>query len=68
MYRQYENPQELEDRLAELQEKYKALPFPDEESFDLDATVDLYEEIEELKERINFAYADMAYDEMNTAF
>ena len=34
MYRQYENPQALESRLAELQEKFKALPMPDEDEFD----------------------------------
>ena len=64
MYRQYENPHGLEERLAKLQEKFAALPSPDEDGFDMDECVDLHEEIEELKERINFAYADAEYDEL----
>lgn len=47
MYRQYENPFFLNERIAFLKKEYKK-------------TKDFYihEEIEELEERLNFAYQD----------
>ena len=51
MYRQYEDPYKLEQRLKELQAEAKQRP--DDE--------DLALEIHELKERINFAWQDDEY-------
>ena len=64
MYRQYENPNRLEKQLVELQERFAALPAPDEDGFDLDECVDLHERIEELKDRIRFAWADQEFNEL----
>lgn len=55
MYRQYEDPRELEDQLKELQARYEA-------ETDEDVLIDLAQDIEELKERINFAWQDDEYD------
>lgn len=55
MYRQYENPFKLEDQLKELQAQYAA-------ETDEDVLIDLAQEIEELKDRINFAWQDDEYD------
>ena len=64
MYRQYENPYELNKYLCELEAEYQTLiemgVDADEEDF-----IDLYEEILDIKERINFAWQDEEYDEMN---
>ena len=52
MYRQYEDPWKLEEQLQELEERYA-------ENMD---DVDLYLEIYELRDRINFAWQDDEYD------
>ena len=56
MYRAYENPNKLEQQLAELAEQ-RANATDDDEIMSLD------ESIAELKNRINFAYQDEEYDE-----
>lgn len=65
MYRQYENPYELNKYLCELEAEYQTLiemgVDADEEDF-----IDLYEEILDIKERINFAWQDEEYDKMET--
>lgn len=59
MYRQYENPHELEDRLKELEKEYtKAVG----ENADEDRLIALSEDIAELKDRINCAWQDDEYD------
>lgn len=55
MYRRYENPYELEQQLAELQEEYNSLPFNEENEGRL---MGLAEDIASLRERINFAWQD----------
>lgn len=50
MYRQYENPYELEARLAELEAIERRAR--EEERYDIDL------EIQELKDRIRFAWED----------
>lgn len=55
MYRRYENPYELEQQLAELQEEYNSLPFNEENE---DRLMGLAEDIASLRERINFAWQD----------
>ena len=57
MYRQYENPYELEQQLAELQEEYNSLPLNEENEGRL---MELAEDIASLRERINFAWQDDA--------
>ena len=55
IYRQYENPWELEDKLKELKEElHRAYAL----GADMDELEDLNLEIHELKERINFAWQD----------
>ena len=60
MYRQYENPYELNKYLCELEAEYQTLiengVDTDEEDF-----IDLYCEIADIKERINFAWQDNEY-------
>lgn len=65
MYRQYEDPVALERQLKELKQQYngmklyysqRGLPIPEEEEWNI------CQEIEELRERINFAWQDDEYD------
>jgi hypothetical protein len=53
MYRQYENPHTLEERLEEAKKRLAENPYDE----------DLALEVAELKERINFAWQDDEYDE-----
>jgi hypothetical protein len=53
MYRQYENPYTLEERLEEAKKRLAENPYDE----------DLANEVAELKERINFAWQDDEYDE-----
>ena len=61
MYRQYENPYELNKYLCELEAEFDARF---ENGEDLEALIDLAEDIATLKERINFAWQDDEYDSM----
>ena len=54
MYRQHENPYELENRLMQLEAIKRRMK--EEEQYDIDM------EIEELKDRIRFAWDDDEYD------
>ncbi len=60
MYRQYEDPRALEKRLKELKEEYKVLS---EQGADEDTLVSMAMDIEELEERVNFAWQDEEHDE-----
>lgn len=64
MYRQYENPYELNKYLCELEAEYQTLiesgVDADEEDF-----IDLCCEIADIKERINFAWQDDEYEHDN---
>ena len=62
MYRQYENPYELNKYLCELEAEFDTR-FENGES--LEDLIDLAEDIATLKERINFAWQDQEYDEIN---
>lgn len=53
MYRQYENPYKLEQMLEDAKRRLAENPYDE----------DLVLEVEELKERINFAWQDDEYDE-----
>lgn len=52
MYRRYENPYTLEQQLAEAEKRLAENPDDG----------DLYNEVAELKDRINFAWQDDEYD------
>ena len=54
MYRSYEDPWKLEEQLKEAKDKLKNNP----------DDVDLILRVEELKERVNFAWQDQEYDDM----
>ena len=66
MYRQYENPHTLEEMLAEVQKEYDhyaaIVREKGTECDEADTLIGLHEEVEELKERINFAWQDDEYD------
>lgn len=64
MYRQYENPYELEKQLEELKEELHKAYALGADVYELE---DLEITIAELKERINFAWQDDEYD-MNGGF
>lgn len=53
IYRQYENPRTLEERLEEAKKRLAENPYDE----------DLVLEVEELKERINFAWQDEEFEE-----
>lgn len=61
MYRQYEDPWKLEGRLKEAKERLEQAKQEDPEN--IDRIIDLAEEVESLKERVNFAWQDQEYDE-----
>jgi hypothetical protein len=58
MYRNYENPYELNKYLCELEAEYQTAIENGEDAEDL---IGLCEDIETLKERINFAWQDDEY-------
>ena len=55
MYRANENPWKLEDILADAQRRLSEAKARRDDPDDM---IDLYIEIEELKERVNFAWQD----------
>ena len=59
MYRQYEDPYPLEQKLAEAKAIYRRAI---EEGIDEDAIMDMALEIHELEERVNFAWQDDEYE------
>jgi hypothetical protein len=59
MYRAYENPVALQKMLEDAERRLS-----DAQAAGDDDLVDLYIEVEELRERVNFAWQDDEYDEM----
>ena len=59
MYRQYEDPYKLEDQLAEAKAIYRRAV---EEGIDEDVLMNLSMDINELEERVNFAWQDNEYE------
>ena len=59
MYRQYENPLKLDEELSRLEYE---LSMAECDDADIDVIVDIKIEIEELKDRINFAWQDNEYE------
>lgn len=60
MYRQYENPYELQEQLEELKMRMQKAV---EENADENVLIGFAYDIAELEERINFAWQDDEYDE-----
>ena len=56
MYRQYEKPNKLKEALANLKREYKLAL---ENNADDETLISLHDSIEDLEERLNFAYQDM---------
>lgn len=56
MYRQYEKPNTLKESLANLKREYKLAL---ENNADDETLISLHDNIEDLKERLNFSYQDM---------
>ena len=61
LYRQYENPRELECELKIAREKLKNLD-PNEVDYETKLEV-LHEKVADLEERVNFAWQDEEFDE-----
>ena len=61
MYRQYENPVTVQEMLEQAQRQYEQAKQEDPENIDL--LIDLANEVESLRERVNFAWQDEEYDE-----
>jgi ABC-type nitrate/sulfonate/bicarbonate transport system substrate-binding protein len=59
-YRRYENPHKVQKLLEEVQQ---ALEKAEQEGREPEDLIDLYQEVESLKERLNFAWQDEEYDE-----
>ena len=59
MYRQYENPRELQTRLEKLIQQYEDMQCA---GADDGALYDKYCEICEMRDRVNFAWQDEEYD------
>lgn len=55
MYRQYENPWSLQERLEAAE---RALSDAQAAGDDEERLIDLHREVEELRERVNFAWQD----------
>ncbi len=56
MYRQYEKPNTLKEALTNLKREYRIAL---ENNADDETLISLHDDIENLKERLNFAYQDM---------
>ena len=61
MYRQYEDPRKLEKMLEDARTQLETAKQEDPD--DVDRLIDLCQEVESLKERVNFAWQDEEYDE-----
>lgn len=61
MYRQYENPAKVQKMLEAAEEELTRAKEEDPENIDL--IIDLDNEVQSLKERLNFAWQDDEYDE-----
>ena len=64
MYRQYEDPYKVQKMLAQAEADYEEAKQKDPEN--VDRLIDLANEVESLRERVNFAWQDDEYDENNS--
>ena len=63
MYRQYENPRALEKELQEKRRQYEYLRKTGQ--LDIDDDIDFQMDIQDLEERVNFAWQDDEYDSLH---
>lgn len=63
MYRQYENPVTVQEMLEQAQRQYEQAKQADPNGENIDLLIDLANEVESLRERVNFAWQDEEYDE-----
>lgn len=61
MYRRYEDPWKLEDRLENAKKRLEQAKQEDPDNDDY--IIDLVLEVQELEERVNFAWQDQEYDD-----
>ena len=61
MYRQYEDPWKCQDALEKAEERLERAKEEDPEN--IDRIIDLVNEVESLRERVNFAWQDQEYDD-----
>ena len=66
MYRSYEDPYKVEKMLEEAKRELENATH--DENMDEDMLIELVLEVESLKERVNFAWQDDEYDEMNASY
>ena len=66
MYRSYEDPYKVEKMLEEAKRELENAKH--DENMDEDMLIELMLEVESLKERVNFAWQDDEYDEMNASY
>lgn len=65
MFRQYEDPYKVEQMLKDAE---RELSDAKARGDDVEALIDLANEVESLRERVNFAWQDDEYDEMNASY
>lgn len=65
MYRQYEDPYKIQKMLEAAE---RELEEAKERGDDIESLIDLDNEVESLRERLNFAWQDDEYDEMNATY
>lgn len=66
MHRSYEDPYKVEKMLEEAKRELENATH--DENMDEDMLIELVLEVESLKERVNFAWQDDEYDEMNASY
>ena len=62
MYRQYEDPRKLEKMLQDAERRLSDAQASGTDDWDM--LIDLQLEVEELRDRVNFAWQDEEYDEL----
>ena len=62
MYRQYEDPRKLEKMLQDAERRLSDAQASGIDDWDM--LIDLQLEVEELRDRVNFAWQDEEYDEL----
>ena len=65
MYRQYEDPYKVQKMLEAAE---RELSEAKARGDDIESLIDLDNEVESLRERLNFAWQDDEYDEMNATY
>ena len=67
MYRRYEDPHKLAQMLEKAEAELEQMKLEFDEDHP-DALIDQYDWVESLRERLNFAWQDDEYDELNASY